>query len=84
LFAGLPDHVQAASRAAYRQFVLDPATPSLRYHELAKSHRGQHRDGSRSVSVTLRYRAIYYKEGDVNIWYWIGTHSDYDRFTGRK
>ena len=38
--------------------------------------------GSFSVSVTMNYRAIFFLDGPVNVWYWIGTHADYDRFTG--
>jgi hypothetical protein len=70
--------------AAYRQFLRNPDEPSLRRHELKKSRRGQHREGSISVSVTLRYRAIYVIDGDTNVWYWIGSHSDYNRFVGGK
>jgi hypothetical protein len=84
LFAGLPDDVKAAAKAAFRQFLRDPESPSLRRHELKKAHRGQHRDGSFSVSIAARYRAIYVPDGDVNVWYWIGSHADYNSFTGRK
>ena len=45
---------------------------------------GQHEAGSVSVSITRQYRAIYVRQGEVNVWYWIGTHADYDTFTGRK
>ena len=37
-----------------------------------------------SVSVTIGYRAIYVVRNNGNVWYWIGTHADYDKFTGRK
>ena len=32
----------------------------------------------------MRYRAVYIVDGDANVWYWVGTHADYDRFTGGK
>jgi hypothetical protein len=38
-----------------------------------------------SISVTIGYRAIYVTDEDgTNVWYWIGTHADYDTFTGKK
>lgn len=84
LFAGLPDHVQALARGAFRLFCDNPSHPSLRHHALANSKRGSHVPGSFSVSVSMRYRAIYYAEGGVNVWYWIGTHAEYDKLTGKR
>lgn len=46
--------------------------------------KGRHGDGSRSVSITQKYRAIYVPEHGVNVWYWIGSHNDYESFIGRK
>ena len=39
---------------------------------------------SSSVSITMQYRAIYTVDGTDNVWYWIGTHADYDVFIGKK
>ena len=80
----MPDEIKAAARDAFLQFLRDPAYPSLHHHELQKTHRGQHRDGSRAVSVTRRYRALYFVDGETNVWYWVGTHGDYNLLTGRK
>jgi hypothetical protein len=46
--------------------------------------KGRHQAGSWSVAVTMKYRAIYVPVGGVNVWYWIGTHNDYESFIGRK
>ncbi len=83
-FARLPEEVQKLARDAFRLFREDPSHPSLRHHELADNKRGRHRQNSRSVSITLKYRAIYVVDGDANVWYWIGSHADYNVFTGRK
>lgn len=32
----------------------------------------------------MQYRAIYFVQGEINVWYWIGTHAAYKRFTGSK
>jgi hypothetical protein len=32
-----------------------------------------------SVRISLNYRAVGVIEGDVIIWYWIGSHADYEK-----
>jgi hypothetical protein len=81
-FARLPQRIQDLARSACLLFDVSPAHPSLRRHELADSKRASHVPGSFSVSITMQYRAIYVPVGGVNVWYWIGTHADYDSFTG--
>jgi hypothetical protein len=85
LFAQLPEQIQSLCRAACILFDKNLAHPSLRHHELKDTKKGQHIAGSFSVSITLQYRAIYVPDDKgVNVWYWIGTHADYDEFTGKK
>lgn len=83
-FDQLPKRVQALTRQACVLFDQNPAHPSLRHHELADNKKGHHVPGSFSVSVTMQYRAIYVEDRGINVWYWIGTHADYDAFTGGK
>ncbi|MFA7370228.1 MAG: hypothetical protein WC334_11335 [Kiritimatiellales bacterium] len=35
-----------------------------------------------SVRVGRRYRALAVQEEDTLIWFWIGTHAEYDRLIG--
>ena len=84
LFSRLPETIQQAALDAFEQFLLNPMHPSLRPHELKDGGRGKHQVASRSVSITNSYRAIYVVDGTVNVWYWIGSHSDYNTITGRK
>jgi hypothetical protein len=69
MFAALPALHQQAATAAFRSFLQNPLHPALRSHALKR---------------TRGYRAIYAVRNGVNIWYWIGSHADYDTFTGRK
>lgn len=69
---------------SFALFLANPEDPALHNHPLDDTHRGRHRKNSRAVSITLRYRAIYVADGDTNVWYWIGSHEDYNVFTGRK
>jgi hypothetical protein len=83
LYAKLPSFVQEACRSTCLIFDKDPTRNSLRTHTLSQNSRGNHKDGSVSVSISMTYRAIYVKGSDgKNVWYWIGTHADYDKFTG--
>ncbi len=83
-FAQLPIQIQLLTRASCVSFNDNPQCPSFRTHYLTVNKRGDHLPESVSVSITLQYRAIYVEEKGVNVWYWIGTHAEYDRFTGRK
>jgi hypothetical protein len=80
----LGDTASRLADLAFAEFLRDPQSPILANHPLDNTRRGRHRKGSRAVSVTYRYRAIYVVDGDTNVWYWIGTHESYNTFTGRK
>ena len=84
LLAALPAKVRDTCRIRFRQFVANPRNVSLRLHRLKDHGRGRHIPGSYSVSVTANYRAISFIDDQTNVWYWIGTHADYDDFTGVK
>jgi hypothetical protein len=83
-FGRLPDVIQRLADRAFATFVQDPSHSALRHHSLDENKRGQHRPGSFSVSISMQYRAIYTIDGDTNVWYWIGTHSEYNTFVGKK
>jgi len=72
-FAVLPEHIQRRARQAYRQFQNDPAHPSLRFKQVHSTR------PIYSARVGLGYRALAVRDGDALIWFWIGTHADYDR-----
>jgi hypothetical protein len=83
-FDRLPEHVRRLAVVAFRLFRDDPDHPMLHRHPLGDTHRGQHRAGSFSVWINRQYRAIYVEDGGTNVWYWVGSHSDYNIFTGRN
>lgn len=85
LYESIPDDVKAVAVAAFKCFCNDPSHHSLRHHALQDMKKGRHQVGSFSVSITMKYRAIYvYDEStNTNVWYWVGCHSDYNNFTGK-
>jgi mRNA-degrading endonuclease RelE of RelBE toxin-antitoxin system len=73
LFAGLPKRVQEQTRAAYRQFKEDPVYPSLRFKKVHPEL------PLYSARISKSYRAVGQLEGDTVIWFWVGSHADYDK-----
>lgn len=81
-FERLPKEIQELAVQAYRLFLDDPHHPMLGNHAPQDTKKGDHREGSRAISITRCYRAIYVVDGPTNVWYWVGSHSDYNNFTG--
>ena len=51
----------------------DPNHPSLKFRQVHPS------EPIFSVRIGLHWRAIAVVENEVAIWFWIGSHSDYDK-----
>ncbi len=73
-FQALPAHVRERARAAYRLFLQNPYHPSLRFKQVHPTK------PIYSVRITRDVRALGIKEDDTIIWFWIGSHDDYERF----
>jgi hypothetical protein len=73
LFAALPAQVQQQAREAFRLFRSNSAHPGLRFKQV-------HSDPAiYSARVGIRYRAVATMDGDTAVWFWIGSHADYDK-----
>ena len=75
LFDGLPADVQGDATEAYKQFASDPAYPGLRL-EPVHGRRGQ---GYYSARVDSHYRSLAKRLPDTWLWFWIGSHAEYDK-----
>jgi mRNA-degrading endonuclease RelE of RelBE toxin-antitoxin system len=73
LLADLPEQVQEQTRAAYRQFIEDPSYPSLRFKKVHSEL------PIYSARISKSYRAVGQLDGDTVIWFWVGSHAEYDR-----
>jgi hypothetical protein len=60
------------AREKYALWKRDPFHPSLHFEE--------RRNGVCVVCIGTGYRALGLREGDTIIWFWIGTHEEYNRF----
>lgn len=73
LFDELPERVKQQARQAYRLFQDNPSHPGLHFKQVHPE------PPTYSARVGISYRAIGARMDDTMIWYWIGTHADYDR-----
>ena len=76
-FESLPVEVRRQARDAYARWHENPAHPSLQYKKI---HATQ---AIYSVRIALGWRAIGLLEGDEMIWFWIGSHAEYDTLLSR-
>ncbi len=72
LFAELPKTIQAQTREAYQQFKQDPSYPSLRFRQVHPTL------PIYSARINRHYRAVGQLERDTAIWFWVGSHVEYD------
>ena len=69
----LPAAIRRQAREAYLIFQNNPRHPSLRFKRIHPTL------PIYAVRIGVHYRAVGVHEGDTLIWFWIGSHADYDR-----
>jgi len=69
----LPKKAQMQARNAYRLFDKNPSHPSLRFKKVHQKL------PIYSARISRDYRAVGQLEGSLVIWFWIGSHADYDQ-----
>jgi hypothetical protein len=73
LLAALPQSVRREARASYRQFRDNPRHPSLQFKKVHQSLPVY------SARVTGDYRAVGVLSDDTIVWFFVGSHADYER-----
>ncbi|MBL8165456.1 MAG: hypothetical protein JNJ61_25970 [Anaerolineae bacterium] len=69
----LPHDVREQARKAYRLFKENPQHPSLNFKPVHPTRPYY------SARISRGYRTIGLRVDDVIIWFWIGSHADYDK-----
>ena len=77
-YAGLPESVRLHALRAYTLFAVDPFHPGLEFKLINA------RDGVWSVRIGDNYRALAWRQGENLVWFWIGTHAEYDQRLRRR
>ena len=71
----LPKEIQALADKNYELLKRDAKHPSLHFKKFGRLW---------SARVGIHYRAVAVEDGSDIVWFWIGHHSEYDRFIGRN
>ena len=72
-FRRLPRRIQELARKNYRLWKRNPAHPSFDFKQVSR------RSPIFSVRVGIGWRAVGVKKEEEMIWFWIGSHAEYDR-----
>lgn len=72
-YQALPPSVRKLADANYDLLKRDPRHPSLQFKKVGRYW---------SVRVGLRHRALAAEVNDGYLWFWIGSHADYDKLVG--
>jgi hypothetical protein len=75
LYEALPAEIRATADKNYALLKSDPRHPSLHFKKVGSVF---------SVRVNDRYRAVGVPVTDGILWFWIGTHADYDKLIGMR
>jgi hypothetical protein len=76
-FAKFPPRVQQTARSTYAMWSADQRHPSLHCKPVPTAS-----EDVWSVRFGIHWRALGVREGGTMIWFWIGSHADYDRLIG--
>jgi hypothetical protein len=69
-YKALPEDVRDLADKSYALFRQSPNHPSLHFKRVGRFW---------SVRVGLHYRALAIEVEDGLLWFWIGTHADYEK-----
>ena len=69
-YGNLPDAIRNLADKNFELLKADPHHPSLHFKKI---------DRLWSVRVGAHYRALGLDQDDTIVWFWIGSHSDYDK-----
>lgn len=71
----LPAEARRTADRAYELLKENPRHPSLHFKKAGRLW---------SVRVGLHHRALAVEDGSDLLWFWIGSHADYDQLLGRQ
>ena len=69
----LPVDVRNQARKSYQLFKENPQHPSIQFKRIHATK------PIYSARINIDYRTIGVLEGDTIMWFWIGSHADYDQ-----
>ena len=76
LYGNLPKEVRKRADKNFEILKSDPQHPSLHFKKVDVDRKIW------SVRISLQYRALGVEKPDGILWFWIGSHTDYDKIVG--
>jgi hypothetical protein len=76
-YEALPSHIRAQADRNFALLKANPAHPSLKLKPVGRFW---------SVRIGLSWRALAVRDTETEtlVWFWIGSHAQYDQLVGRK
>ena len=74
-YNALPEAVQQTADRCYELLKVDPSHPSLHFKKVGKYW---------SVRAGQGYRALGVEVEKGILWFWLGTHAQYDKLIGKQ
>jgi hypothetical protein len=71
----LPAHIRELAEKTFEIMKADPDYPSLHFKKIGRLW---------SVRVGLHYRALGLDKGESVVWFWVGTHAEYDKLLQKE
>ncbi len=71
-FEKLPSYIQRKARETYQVWKQNPYQPSLQFKPIHPSK------PIYSVRIGIGWRAVGVKDNDTVVWFWIGSHEEYN------
>ena len=73
LYRKLPKNIRETAKKQYRLFASDPYHASLHFKRVHSTR------PIYSARITRNYRAVGVLEENIIVWFWVGSHDDYDK-----
>ncbi|HLC15021.1 MAG TPA: hypothetical protein VJL89_02190 [Thermodesulfovibrionia bacterium] len=77
LYSELPYEIKENAKKQYKLFKKNPNHPSLRTKMIGSTKNEKFKVFE--ISVGMGYRACYFIDSDIYVWFWIGSHSSFDK-----
>jgi hypothetical protein len=77
LYLDLPTDIRKQANIAYSQFKNNPYHPSLQFKRIHSAK------PIYSVRINIDYRAVGIVNGIEVVWFWIGSHREYEKILQR-
>ena len=73
LYKKLPQNIREIAKKQYKLFASDPYHASLHFKRVHSTR------PIYSARITRNYRAVGILEDNIIVWFWVGSHDEYDR-----